>query len=376
MEEEDYAASDNSSDGDTVIDLTNGEPTVRRQRANRGMNWTFTVNNYTEGDESLIKHLIANQANWVIYGKEVGESGTPHLQGYVMFKKKQSLNPLKRILVRAHWETAIGNPGQNYAYCTKTRPTDPKPNEVVVEFGERPTFYHNNGQREKIRWDLILEAAKGSNFDAIPPHAMLHAYGNITRIAKDYAKMPPDAPDVTGIWIQGPSGCGKSRKARQDYPGAYFKTCNKWWDMYQGQENVILDDLDKGHSVLGHHLKIWADRYAFMGETKGSALAIRPKKIIVTTQYTMDDIWSDAETIEALKRRFTVIDMFPPKLHPIFVTPSQPQAKYNSDVVDDSQSLPDEQSDGGLAPPSLKRSKSVIPLAEHLVDYPSQPNEP
>ncbi len=257
----------------------------------RSRGWCLTINNPPV--EDLFAEHSAKLTYYVV-GKEVGESGTPHLQAFVIFKNRARFTAVKKCFSKAHIEPQKGTDSEAADYCKK--------DGDFIEVGELPDRV--GGATEKRRWEEIWEHAKHGDLLAIPAQERIRCYSTLRRIQKDYMITPPDLSSVCGVWFHGPSGAGKSFTARKQFPSAYFKQCNKWWDGYQDQPFVIIDDVDINHSCLGHHFKIWADRYSFLAENKGGAIHIRPSKIVITSQYSIDDIWFDEPTREALKRRF------------------------------------------------------------------------
>lgn len=81
---------------------------------------------------------------------------------------------------------------------------------------------------------------------------------------------------------------GKSRTAWEEFPDAFPKQVNKWWDGYQNHEVAIMDDMDPYNKCLGGDIKRWADRYKVTGETKGGAIPLQLKVFIITSQYHPD----------------------------------------------------------------------------------------
>lgn len=263
----------------------------------QGKRWVYTLNNYTDADVEKWKQW---DIAYGVVGKEKGDvKQTPHLQGFFIFKKNIWLSGLKKLDARAHWERANSKKNEPCAeYCKKEGDYQEK-GELPVKATKTK---EDKQQERELRWLEALDSAKNGELDKIDAELMVKYYGNLRQIAKDYMKKKEDLEAPTGIWIYGKPGVGKSRAARQMAPDAYIKMQNKWWDGYQYEDDVILDDFDS--PALSHHLKIWADQYAFTAEVKGSAINIRPKRFIITSNYKPSEMGWDAITTEAIERRF------------------------------------------------------------------------
>lgn len=85
-----------------------GEPEVISTKSSRPLakHWAgCTINNYTPLDLMCFEVAIKPLADYFVYGKEIGDTGTPHLQFMVCFKAKKTLVTVKKLIqTQGHWE--------------------------------------------------------------------------------------------------------------------------------------------------------------------------------------------------------------------------------------------------------------------------------
>jgi len=156
---------------------------MSRIRSNRVC---FTVNNYEDKDcSAFIEYVEKNsKVRYAVCGEEVGEQGTPHLQGYInldMDPQKGGIKFWKTELPfgkKAHFESARGSDLQNQTYCTK--------DGIYYEFG-------SPSESAEGIYERLVDAAKISMDEAFKISAELTVryYNQLKQINADYSRQLP-----------------------------------------------------------------------------------------------------------------------------------------------------------------------------------------
>lgn len=238
---------------------------------------------------------------------EKHQDGSPHVHAYIKFESKLDIRDSSYFdIVKCHGNYQGVRSAKNVIeYCVKD-------GEFIANFDVRgePTY------RSVLRRDLARRIIQTDNLVPIVEEnpELIFQFRSLTeslRLFRMQREPIVDWYDVRGVWLWGPPGVGKSHAIRAQNPSLYLKPQNKWWDGYSGEKAVLLDDMDLQGKCLSHYLKIWADKYAFAAEVKGSTIRPRYEKFIVTSNYSIGEIFGeeDAALLRAIERRFVVIYM-------------------------------------------------------------------
>lgn len=266
-------------------------------QSGKARNLVFTWNNYQNCEYEICLETLSIDAKYLVYGFEVGESGTPHIQGYVELKNPRSYKALNKeyFCNSAYFEKRKGTAKQASDYCKK--------DGDFKEFGE----ISSQGDRKDI--DLVREmVSDGKSMREICQEAS--GYQSIRTAEKllSYVEEKRDfKPEVT--WIYGKTGTGKTRTAVEMCgDNEYWMSGKdlKWWDGYDRHEYVIIDDYRKDFCKFHELLRI-LDRYPYRIEIKGGSRQLVAKYMIFTCPYHPEKIWEN-KTSEDLKQLIRRID--------------------------------------------------------------------
>lgn len=257
--------------------------------------WAFTLNNYSAAEEQQLKDL---ECTYIVFGHEIGENGTPHLQGTVTFKKSHRLTALKKLNNRISWSTAIGEEC-SANYCMKDK-----------------NYFLKDNRAQGTRTDLneAAEIVRGKGKEGIEdcktnwPTMYVKYHAGLEKLALKAQTQRDFKPYVEWIW--GESGVGKTRYVWEKHDKKnIWAACEelKYWNGYENQEVILFDDFRGDWCKLATLLKI-LDRYPYTVNVKNGWRELNSKYIYITSCKTPSECYAGCgENIKQLTRRIDLI---------------------------------------------------------------------
>jgi len=157
-----------------TLDSNNGKVCSAKATKKQGLRyryWCFTYNNY-EGHEEAFKIGLKKLCSMFHYGHEVGEEGTPHLQGFLHTRNKDGMRHtemyktecMENVTIKPAKSTEWNNfiytsKGQDLVYFGPTRLvviTELKPFQKQIE-----EWFENEPDDTSINWIVDREGGTG-----------------------------------------------------------------------------------------------------------------------------------------------------------------------------------------------------------------------
>lgn len=236
--------------------------------------WCYTLNNPKE----LIP--FADSMRYHIYGEEVApETGTPHYQGYVEFKKQVELSALKKLSGEAHWAPCRGDQASNIAYCKK----EGKFHEEGV-----PGAQGHRTDLDAVKEDILAHHTKKmlytNHFTAYARYKR-----NLDEMREVLLRSTEDR-EVEVIYLWGPTRSGKTRRAMVDRENTYrVPSPYTWWDRYDGQSTVVFDEFHGQIPITT--MDEYLDRYPLDLPVKGGFVQAKYTRVWIVANVPITELY-------------------------------------------------------------------------------------
>lgn len=260
--------------------------------------WVYTCNNYTDDHINRLQSLTCKKHRCC---KEVGENGTPHLQGTITFSRGYRLNQLRKLIPGIHWEIALTKDPENY--CIK--------GEIIIDSnnskqGERNDLKYAS---ELITKSDLYEVAKEM------PTTFIKYYKGLTHYKFIMEKHTlPKNQDIKVHVIWGPPGCGKTYQCHLYDENLYnvpepTKDGTVWFDGYDGERTILFDDF---YGWIKYHTMLQLlDRYNMKLQVKGGFVNKAWTTVLITSNKPPEEWYPHIEDTSALMRRISKVIKLP-----------------------------------------------------------------
>nr|QXP07799.1 MAG: replication associated protein [Arizlama virus] len=252
---------------------------------------------------------------YFIYQREVcPTTGRHHYQGYAEFTKNLTRKQQQKVLKpNCHVENRKGTQQQAIDYCRKT---DTRVLYSLVEHGELAKQGLRNDLKKSMDQALAIlsSGTKLKDFASENRSLFVRNYRGIEKLVSFLKTERSEKTKISIYW--GASGTGKTRKvyddAKKNNQTVYKKPNGPWWDGYDGQDVILIDDYD-GYINFREFLQL-NDRYPHKLPFKGGFYEFVSKEIVYTSNVNPLGWYQNihTESFKAFQRRIEKVLYFPP----------------------------------------------------------------
>lgn len=251
---------------------------VKDPSKNNGKSWMYTLNNYTPEDEV---RLQAIDCNYHVYGREIGESGTPHLQGCITFARSCRFAGVHK-LIPGHL-TRPNSLQDARNYCMKDN-----------------DFFLKDRTKQGARQDLedVCEYIKDGH--SIKQTAMKFSsqyvkyHGGFLQLTRLIQNVEPRTTKPIVHWYYGSTGTGKTRAVFESEPDLWL-TADSFthFNGYRNQRASCFDDFRASFCKFRTLLRL-LDRYPCTVNIKYGEAEWNSDRIYITSDKSPYECYSDS----------------------------------------------------------------------------------
>ncbi len=230
------------------------------------------------------------QIQYCCIGEEgLGEDQTEHWQGFLQTTKAIRWTAVQKLLPKGwkwHWENK-----RRDSSCDDARDYCKKEGNLFFEWG---VFVPSAGQGARTDLEKVAKDARaGLGYRQIAkdnPETWIRYHKGIKSLVDIFEEeKAPDIRDIKVYWLWGVTGSGKSYTAitqqlngRQVYTMHASNLGKKWWDGYDGEEILVIDEFTSGACNITYLLGL-LDTYKLRLAVKDSFTYAKWEEVRVTS---------------------------------------------------------------------------------------------